>query len=127
MDILYISPQASHELTALCERSLIVEVLEHFEKVGKIIETEQGGDRPSRLWIITDYISNYTIDSKKKLAVILSFTAIGGMIQIQDRQEIGNVNVLCMLKDLYYISEEDFDYFVDAFFKISDGNGVKFK
>lgn len=127
MDILYISPQASHELTSFCEPSLIVEVLEHFEKVGKVIETVQGGDRPSRLWIITDYISNHTIDSKKKLAVILSFAAIGGVIQIQDRQEIGNVNVQCMLKDLDYISEDDFDYFVDAFFNFSDGNGIKFK
>lgn len=127
MDILYISPKTLQELTDFCEQSLIEEVLEHFENVGKIIETVQGGERPSRLWIITDYISNHTIDSKKKLAVVLSFAAIGGVIKIQDRQEVGNVNVLCMLKDLYYISEEDFEYFVDAFFSFSDGNGVKFK
>lgn len=127
MDILYISPQASHELTVFCEPSLIVEVLEHFGEGGKIIATEQGGDKPSRLWIITDYISNHTIASKKKLAVILSFAAIGGVIQIQDRQEFGNVRVLCMLKDLYYISEDDFDYFVDAFFNFSNGKCIKFK
>ena len=78
------------------------------------------------MWIITDYITNNTINCRNKLSVILSFASNGGTVQINDRQEFGDVNVLCMLKELSYISEEDFDYFVEAFFRFSQGKGVKF-
>lgn len=125
MDILYISPQTGAELTQYCESDLLVEVMEHFANNGRVIK-KNNGETPSRWWIITDYISNHTIDNRKKLAVILSFAGIGGIVQIGDRQEIGDVNVLCMLKDLYYIADEDFNYFVEAFYNFSQGNGVKF-
>lgn len=125
MDILYLSPQASHDLTHYCESELILFVLKHFALNGKIIE-KKDDEQPSRWWIITDYITNNTIDSRNKLAVILSLARIGGIIQISNRQEVGDVNVLCMLKELAYISEEDFDYFVEAFFNFSQGKGVKF-
>lgn len=126
MDILYLSPQASHELTQYCESELILFVLEHFSINGKIIE-KKDDEQPSRWWIITDYITNKTIDYRNKLSVILSFARIGGIIQINNRQEFGDVNVLCMLKELAYITEDDFDYFVEAFFNFSRGKGVKFK
>lgn len=126
MDILYLSPQASHELTQYCESELILFVLEHFSINGKIIE-KKDDEQPSRWWIITDYITNKTIDYRNKLSVILSFARIGGIIQINNRQEVGDVNVLCMLKELAYITEDDFDYFVEAFFNFSRGKGVKFK
>ena len=125
MDVLYLSPQTSHELTRYCERGLILKVLEHFALDGKIIE-QQDNEKPSRLWIITDYITNNTINCRNKLSVILSFASNGGTVQINCRQEFGDVNVLCMLKELAYISEENFNYFVDAFFKFSQGKGVKF-
>ena len=126
MDILYLSPKASHELTQYCESELILFVLEHFSINGKIIE-KKDDEQPSRWWIITDYITNKTIDYRNKLSVILSFARIGGIIQINNRQEVGDVNVLCMLKELAYITEDDFDYFVEAFFNFSRGKGVKFK
>lgn len=127
MDILYISPKTETELTRYCETELLIAVLEHFANNGKVIE-KMDDDIPNReRWIITGYILDHTIDSRKKLAVILSFASIGGnIVQIGDRQEIGDVNVLCMLKELYYISEEDFDYFVEAFYNFSHGNGAKF-
>jgi len=125
MDILYISPKTEKELTQYCESNLLIAVIAHFANNGKIIK--KGDDEhPNRWWIITDYISNHTIESRKKLAVILSFASIGGFVQIGDRQELGDVNVLCMLKELHYISDADFDYFVEAFFNFSQGKGVKF-
>ena len=60
MDILYLSPQASQELTKYCESELISFVLEHFALYGKIIE-KKDNEQPSRWWIITDYIINNTI------------------------------------------------------------------
>lgn len=125
MDVFYLSPKASHALTQYCESELILHVLEDFAINGKIIET-QDNEQPSRLWIITVYITNNTINYRNKLAVILSFARYAGTVQINNRQELGDVNVLCMLKELAYISEDDFDYFVEAFFKFSQGKGVKF-
>lgn len=126
MDILYLSPQASHELTQYCESELLLHVLEHFANNGKIVE-KKNEEQPSRWWIITDYIYNGTINSRNKIAVILSLAAIGGVIQIYNRQETGDVNVLNMLKEFAYISDEDYDYFIEAFFNFSQGKGVKFK
>ena len=125
MDVLYISPKTGTELTQYCKSELLIEVMEHFANNGEVIQ-KNDGETPSRWWIITDYISNHTIDNRKKLAVILSFARIGGIVQIGSRQEIGDVNVLSMLKDLYYISDNDFDYFVEALFNFSQGNGVRF-
>ena len=125
MDILYLSTEASHKLTQYCESELLLYVLEHFAKNGKIVE-KKNETQPSCWWIISNYISNNTINSRNKIAVILSLAAIGGVIQIYNRQEIGDVNVLNMLKDFAYISDEDYDYFIESFYHFSQGNGVKF-
>lgn len=125
MDTLYISPSAEYELTKYCESNLLVEVMEHFA-ANAVIITRDSDSQPSRWWVITDYIKDNTIDCRKKLSVILSFAAIGGFVQIGDRMAVGDVNVLCMLKETSNISEENFDFFIDAFFNFSQGNGVKF-
>ena len=124
MDILYISPKTRTELLQFCESNLLITVLEHFSNNGNIIE-KKDYEHPNRWWIITDYISNHTIESRKKLSVILSFAHIGGFVQIGERQEFGDVNVLCILRELHYISDVDFDYFVEAFFNFNRGNGMK--
>lgn len=66
------------------------------------------------------------LSSEKKISVILSFAAIGGFVQIGERMEQGDVNVLNMLRDSDKISEEDFDFFIEAFYNFSQGNGVRF-
>lgn len=126
MDILYISPKTKQELSQYCETELVTEVLDHFATKGTIV-TKKNAAFPNRTWIITDYIKDDTLEPKRKLAVILSLAAIAGIIQINDRQEFGNVKVLCMLKELNYISETEFDYFVEAFYNFSQGNGVRFR
>ena len=47
-------------------------------------------------------------------------------MQIGERIEQGDVNVLNMLRDSDNISEEDYDFFIEAFYNFSQGNGVKF-
>lgn len=125
MDILFISPKTGRELTQYCESELLIEVMEHFANNGNIVE-KKDSEHPNRWWVITDFISNNTIDNRKKFSVILSFAAIGGFIQVGERKEFGDVNVLNMLKDLYYISDNDYDFFVEAFYNFSQGKGVKF-
>ncbi len=125
MDILFISPKTGMELTQYCESELLIEVMEHFANNGNIVE-KKDSEHPNRWWVITDFISNNTIDNRKKFSVILSFAAIGGFIQVGERKEFGDVNVLNMLKELYYISDNDYDFFVEAFYNFSQGKGVKF-
>ena len=125
MDILYISFDTYQKVSIYCEESLINEVLNHFATVGEI-KKRKNDEHPNRWWIITDYISNISIDNRKKLSVILSFAAIGGFIQIGDKCQMGNVPVLNMLKELSHISENDYDYFIDAFYNFSQGKGTKF-
>lgn len=125
MDILYISPKVARELTNYCESNLLLEVTEHFSQNAKVIEKDNNS-HPSRWWVITDYINDESIDYRKKMSVILSFAAIGGFVQIGDRMEQGDINVLNMLRDTNNISEVDFDYFVEAFYNFSHNNGVKF-
>ncbi len=125
MDILYITPRAAHQLTAYCESNLLIEVTEHFAKNAVII-AKDNDSRPSKWWNITDYIKDNSIEYRKKMAVILSFAAIGGFVTIGDMTKMGDVEVLNMLRDTKNISEEDFDYFIEAFYNFSHGNGVKF-
>ncbi len=125
MDILYITPRAAHQLTAYCESDLLIEVTEHFAKNAVII-AKDNDSKPSKWWNITDYINDDSIGCRKKLAVILSFAAIGGFVTIGDMTKMGDVEVLNMLKDTKNISEDDFDYFIEAFYNFSHGNGVKF-
>lgn len=125
MDTLYISPETIKELAEYCEDNLIFEVFEDFKKKGQIIE-KNDEEHPSKSWIITDFIVDNTIESRKKLSVILSFAAIGGFIQIGDRIEFGDVNTLCMLKETKNISDEELDFFVETFYNFAHGNGIKF-
>ena len=125
MDILYITPSAAHELTKYCESELLIKVTEHFAKNAVII-AKDNNSRPSKWWDITDYIKDDSIAYRKKMSVILSFAAIGGFVTIGDMTKMGDVDVLNMLRDTKNISEEDFDYFIEAFYNFSQGNGVKF-
>lgn len=127
MDILYISPSAVYELAKYCEINLLVEVMKRFATNASIIVTENNKNHPTRWWVITDYLKDDTIDCRKKLSVILSFAAIGGYVQIGDKMARGDVDVLFMLKETNNISEEDCEFFVEAFFNISSGMGFKFK
>ena len=125
MDLLYISPNTVLELTNYCEGELLSLVINDFMKNGTII-LKRNHERPSRWWTITDFIRNSNIESKKILSVILSFAYIGGIVQIDNEKITGNVKLNILLKDLHLISEEDYIYFINAFYYISKGEGVKF-
>ena len=125
MDILYLTNQTKEELLKYCEQSLIDYVFNDFSLTGKIINNSDG-EKTSRWWIITDYVTTNRIEAVKKFAVILSLAAIAGFVQIGDRCERGDVNVICMFQQLGFISEEDFDYFTEHFFNYSQGKQEKF-
>lgn len=125
MDILYLTNQTKEELLKYCEQSLIDYVFNDFSLTGKIINNSDG-EKPSRWWIITDYVTTNRIEAGKKFAVILSLAAIAGFVQIGDRCERGDVNVICMFQQLGFISEEDFDYFTEHFFNYSQGKRERF-
>ena len=52
-----------------CSQELIDWVFNDFINQGGKIIYEENGKKPSRWWIITDYVNNTTIDKIKKLAL----------------------------------------------------------
>ena len=124
MDILYITDETKQELLNYCEQSLIDYVFDDFRRIGKIIERTAG--MPSKWWVIDDFVCDKTIEDRCKYAVILSLAAIGGFIQINGMQYVGDVKVLNKLKEQHVISEEDFDWLVEMFFDISNDKLLKF-
>jgi hypothetical protein len=83
-------------------------------------------DGPSRWWIITDYIKNTSIEKFQKLAVILSFSAVAGIVQIGEFQSCGDTSILLLLKKLNLINEEESNMFAEFFYNIRQGKDVKF-
>jgi hypothetical protein len=124
MDILYITPEIKQEMLKYCEQELIDFVFDNFvEQGGNIIIKKDG---PSRWWIITDYIKNTSIEKFQKLAVILSFSAVAGIVQIGEFQSCGDTSILLLLKKLNLINEEESNMFAEFFYNIRQGKDVKF-
>lgn len=116
-DILYITEQTKNELLQYCEDKLIDSVFEDFSRNGKIIYKKKD-ETPSRYWIITNYINANTGISKKcKLAVILSMSAIGGVIKIGEESVTSWEKVLQLMKRMSLIDDSEMGYFIDAFSK----------
>lgn len=125
-DILYITEQTKNELLQYCEDKLIDSVFKDFSRNGKIIDKKKDGT-PSRYWIITNYFNvNTGISKKCKLAVILSMSAIGGIIQIGEERVTSWEKVLQFMKSMSLIDNSELGYFFDAFFKLKQGQGVIF-
>jgi len=125
-DILYITEQTKNELLQYCEEELVDSVFENFSRNGKIIYKKKD-ETPSRYWIITNYINANTKISKKcKLAVILSMSAIGGVIQIGEERVTSWEKVLQFMKNMNLIDASELGYFFDAFSKLTQDRGVIF-
>ena len=124
-DILYITEQTIKDLYKLCEINLVSSVLNHFHQNGGII-IKKDNEKPSRFWDITNYITNNVLKERHKLSVILSFAYIGGFIQINEQKALGYENVLRMLKEMFYLSDEEHEYFLDKYSSLKRGEKVKF-
>lgn len=125
MDILYIATEVKQQMLKYCEQELIDFVFDDFiEQGGKII-TKEDGQHPSRWWVITDYINSTSIEKKQKLAVILSFSAVAGIIQIDDNKYCGDVNFLLFLNDHRLINEKEFEQYLEFFFEVRQGKDLK--
>ncbi len=124
-DILYITEFTIRKMYELCDVDLVKKTLCHFHQVGEIV-IKNDNEKPSKWWIITNYITNNTIEERHLLSVILSFAHVGGYIQINERIELGYEKVLEMLKGMYYISDYEYDYFLEIYSKLKNGEKIKF-
>lgn len=109
-----------------CSQELIDWVFNDFINQGGKIIYEENDQKPSRWWIITDYVNNTTIDKIKKLAVILSFGATGGFVQIEQETQLGDAPIVLMLKNRSLINEDELSMFVEFFYDKSHGSSKKF-
>lgn len=126
MDILYITTETKQQMLKYCEQELIDFVFDDFiEQGGKII-TKEDNQLPSRWWIITDYINSTSIEKMQKLAVVLSFSAVAVVIQIEYYKSYGDVAILQLLTNLNIINEKESEIFTKFFYNIRQGNKCKF-
>lgn len=124
-DILYISNEIKEQLLTYCTEDLLNFVLEDFGRNHEIVERDKRP--PIATWVIDNYISERDINDRRNiLAVILSFAAVYGVVQLQGKNYQGDVVLLSALRDNRLISEDDEHYFIDVFNDISHGTNTKF-
>lgn len=120
-DILFLSDENIVKMEKYCTRELIDSVINHFERSGGIVIRNPLSDRPQMSWIITNYLSDESNRNRDVYSVVLSLAAIAGIITIGDYQNFGNVAVSNYLRSINYISEEDWQFFLNEFANHSDG------
>ena len=124
-DILYVSNEIKESLLRYCTEDLLSFVLEDFGRNHEIVERNERP--PFATWVIDNYIDECPINERKKvLSVILSFAFIGCIVKFKEMNYRGNGLLLHALRDNGLVSEEDEQYFIDAFYEISQGRNFKF-
>lgn len=119
-DILYLSDTNIVRMERYCTRELIESVISDFEESGGIVIRNPADDKPKMSWIITNFLSNESNRNRNVYSVVLSLAAIAGLIVIGNYENFGNVSVLNHLRLIKYISEEDWQFFLDEFANHSD-------
>lgn len=95
MDILYITQAVEDRLKEFCSEDLIKHVFEDFKRNSTIVMKEEN-QVPSKVWIVSDYIHDKSINIIDKMNVVLSFIASGGIIQIDNTPYFDTFNPLAV-------------------------------
>ena len=115
MDILYITQSVEDRIKEFCSEELINYVLKDFNKYAVIVKKEEN-QHPSRIWVISDYIRNNSIDIINKMNVVLSFIYSGGIIQIDEDIFNDSSNPLAVVKKLGIIDDIQLEVLNDPWF-----------
>lgn len=115
MDILYITQAVNERLKEFCSEDLIQYVFKDFRKHATIVIKEEG-QVPSKIWVMSDFIRDKSINIIDKMNVALSFVASGGIIQIDDIPYFDTSNPLAFAKKLGIINDEQLEILNDPWF-----------
>ncbi len=115
MDILYITQAVNERLKEFCSEDLIQYVFEDFRKHATIVIKEEG-QVPSKIWVMSDFIRDKSINIIDKMNVALSFVASGGIIQIDDTPFFDTSNPLAIAKKMGIINDEQLEVLNDPWF-----------
>lgn len=115
MDILYITQAVEDRLKAFCSEDLIKYVFEDFKRNATIVIKEET-QVPSKVWVMSDYIRDRSINIIDKMNVVLSFIASGGIIQIDDTPFFDTSNPLAIAKKMGIINDEQLEVLNDPWF-----------
>lgn len=105
MDILYITQAVEERLKEFCSEDLIQYVFEDFRKHATIVIKEET-HVPSKMWVMSDFIRDKSINIIDKMNVVLSFIASGGIIQIDGIPYFDTSNPLAIVNRLGIINDE---------------------
>lgn len=115
MDILYITNEVESKMKLFCADELLQAVFDDFSKNAEIIKKEEV-QKPSKMWIVSDYINNNSIDIINKMNVILSFIACGGIVQIDNIPYLDVSNPLAIIKQKGLINDVQLETLNDPWF-----------
>lgn len=115
MDILYITQAVEERLKEFCSEDLIQYVFEDFRKHATIAIKEET-HVPSKMWVMSDFIRDKSINIIDKMNVVLSFIASGGIIQIDGIPYFDTSNPLAIVNRLGIINDEQLEILNDPWF-----------
>lgn len=115
MDVLYITQEVENRIKEFCSDELVAYVFDDFKKYAEIIRRNDT-QTPSRIWVVSDYIINHSINIIPKMNVILSFIASGGIIQIDGISYFDTSNPLAVVRQRNLINDEQLEILNNPWF-----------
>lgn len=114
-DILFITQEIENRMRVFCSEELIKHVFDDFSKHA-VIKLRKETKKPSKVWNITNYIHDDTINIINKMNVVLSFIQCGGIVQFNGHDYFDTSNPLAVIKACGLIDEEQLGILNDPWF-----------
>lgn len=115
MDVLYITQEVEDRIKEFCSDELVAYVFNDFKKNAAIIR-QNDTQKPSKIWVVSDYINNHSINIIPKMNVILSFIESGGIIQIDGISYFDTSNPLAIVRQRKLINDEQLEILNNPWF-----------
>ena len=116
MDLLYISEIAFNDLKEFCTERLLSAVIIDFQAIGKVIQSDDINQHPTKFWHIEGYINTESkVSLINKLQVILAFIHVGGIVELFG-QNFRDITILSALQNEGVISEDELAILNDPWF-----------
>lgn len=115
MDVLYITQEVEDRIKEFCSGESVAYVFDGFKK-NDTTNRKNDTQNPSRIWVVSDYINNHSINIIPKMNVILSFIVSGGMMQIDGISYFNTSNPLAVVRQRNLINDKQLEILNNPWF-----------
>ena len=120
MDVIHLSIKKLNELRTVCSDELLLNVFGGYSNKHSIIISET--KQPAGLWQIEEFLDDKSVLRINKIQVLLAFAYFGGFVQFGDEKALfGDMNVLSILVQRDYLSQNEFSMLVDIIYEARRG------